>query len=767
MSDLRTELLEGYQVGNFLETAYRISLGDPNSAESVALELAAMHNENLIDIVAAFDGLKNDGPNRPDFFLTRHLFERALPEISAPTSSVMRCVLQLYKEAGQDWAAGTIITSYIGFCERMDSRAHDALAEIEKDPDTLLDLLPATMTAGRRSDPSHFARAAIRLCDHDNLELKRQAVFCLGTFKDIDKVADSALCKLEAVVPLATDDRLLAAVILAAFSFFEADSCNEKRVAALIKIALTRGGEQSVHAASQVFGFQTSALTESLLDDFSVYLAGARPENTGTFRNIDFGLSTLISSSHFEKAISLIGGDVQEQVRPQLVGFMQQHTTGDVEFEEWNGDRLASLIESHFLREDLLPSNSRSLLRKSLALADEPDASFRHFSQLTKSLSAAATEKVSDQIRTLRQISICLWILFTWSRDTGNTESAYLSGELALLHAWNISKRYVLEQTKDAEAVASAFSSVFTAYLQICRHLVGELLPHVNKLHAISAAVQPSCGLDVNLKLFDLLGRLATAGLWAWWGAEHASEEAGDAGTMLNEANGYCWALKSLVANNPALLLPLTDDQSTDISIALLLLVRDKSSHSDILTWLGEIADRAEFAYKVNGRYPCTLRSYADLLLHPKKDDPDYMKAVTSGSVLYPLIAMYSALIEEDSASYKRVVHLKDAYLQHCTFQLWYPNQQSEEFLFTNGDLHGASLCDINLNQPGELLEQVFSECDRSPHFNDLSAVRYGCWPLVVVACRHYRLPLPIHLLKRWSDAQQTSAKSAKSATVE
>src|SRR5438132_3062236 len=518
------------------------------------------------------------------------------------------------------------------------------------------------------------------------------------------------------------------------------------------------GGPESVY----LFAIKPGDLTRKDWDGDSVQ--SLRPSLNEI---LDSYIPNRIPVEHRGKKVvicAVIGGDVQEQVRPQLVGFMEQHTTGDVGFEEWNGDRLALLIESHFLREDLLPSNSRSLLRKSLALIDEPDASFRHFSGLIKSLSAAGTGKPSDQIRTLRQISICLWILFSWSRDAGNTESAYLSGELALLHAWNISKRYVLEHTKDAEVVADAFSSVFTAYTQICRHFLGEILPHVNKLHAISAATQPSCGLDVNLKLFDLLGRLATAGLWACWGAEHTSEAAG-AEAMLNEAQGYRWAVKTLIANNPALLLPVKDDQSTDISIALLLLVHDKDSHADIRNWLAEIADRAEFGHNVKGCYPCTLGSYGDLLLHPKKDDPEYLKALTGGSVLYPLIALYSA-ITRNPKSYDQVARLQQATLPHCTFQLWYPNEQSEESFYTNNDLHGVSLCDIDLQQSGEdLLSQVFGECERSPHFNDLSAVRYGWWSLIVVACRHYGLPLPIHLLKRWCD-QQAMAKGPEVAAV-
>jgi hypothetical protein len=137
-----------------------------------------------------------------------------------------------------------------------------------------------------------------------------------------------------------------------------------------------------------------------------------------------------------------IGGDVQEQVRPQLTGFITQKTTTNITFEEWNGDKLASLIQSSFLREDLLPKGARSRLRKSLALLDEPETSHRHFASLIESLSAVDALKDAERVTAIRQMSICLWILFAWAREAGNMESAYLSSELALLHGWKIVKLY-------------------------------------------------------------------------------------------------------------------------------------------------------------------------------------------------------------------------------------------------------------------------------------------------------------------------------------
>ncbi len=210
----------------------------------------------------------------------------------------------------------------------------------------------------------------------------------------------------------------------------------------------------------------------------------------------------------------------------------------------------------------------------------------------------------------------------------------------------------------------------------------------------------------------------------------------------------YASSIKSLITNNPTLLLPAKDDQAIDICIALSSLAIDASNRNDIKSWLGQMMERASFAYRVHGRYPCVLKSYGELLAHPKKSDSEYRESVTTGSLLYPMIALWAALLG-DAETYDKVATMKRKELQHCNFQFWLPDDSSEEHFYTNSEAHGATLSDVAVEQSSdELLAQVFGECDRTPHFKDLSAVRFGWWPLIVVACRHYRLPLPLHLLE-------------------
>ena len=91
-----------------------------------------------------------------------------------------------------------------------------------------------------------------------------------------------------------------------------------------------------------------------------------------------------------------------------------------------------------------------------------------------------------------------------------------------------------------------------------------------------------------------------------------------------------------------------------------------------------------------SSRYPSALDSYTQLLEHPKQQDEDYRKNVTSGSILYPLIALWAALLQ-DAQLYSEVGQVQ-ALMRHCTYQFGYPDEHSEDHFYQNSDAHGATL---------------------------------------------------------------------------
>ncbi len=439
---------------------------------------------------------------------------------------------------------------------------------------------------------------------------------------------------------------------------------------------------------------------------------------------------------------------MQEQVRPQLVGYIAQNTKGKVTFEEWNGDKLASLVQSNFLREDLVPDGVRSSLRKTLALLDEPEAAYGYFATLVEALDVGFSSD-AERIRAIRQLSVCLWILLSWSRELGNLECAYRASELTILHAWNIFRYFEGKTTKASDACGDALASIFQAYRQINMEYLAKIGPHLQRLHALSAAVQGGSSLDVNLRMFDLMGRIAIAGLWSYGEALLcAKDEDAHRSLLLTEVAGAAAGVKALISNNPVLYSPIKDDQATDIALAAFLLLIRGDDRLTLGAWLLEMVHRIRFAFATNERYPCTKESYSDLLEHPVSKEAKYRESVTNASALYPLLALIAALLNDDKL-FAELASLQSKTLTYCNFQFWFPDDVTEDNLYTNRGLHGISLCDISLQgSREELLNQLSVECDQAPQFWKLSCVQQGWWQLVLVACRHYRLPIPIHLLK-------------------
>lgn len=465
-----------------------------------------------------------------------------------------------------------------------------------------------------------------------------------------------------------------------------------------------------------------------------------------------------------------IGGDVREEVRLDWVSFAQQYETDTIKFEEWNGDRLAKHIERSFLREELVPRGSRSNLRKAIALLDEPQSSFVHFARLITALGASDDSTPAAVVTAIRQMNLFLRILYVWCRDAGNTEAAFRAAELTLLHGWTIFRDCAPREDNVANDIQTAFLSIYDAYQEICGDfLKSYVVPHSDKLHGLSSGVRGSCGLDVNLKLFDLVGRVGIAGLWTFWTASRASaDQEEEQDQMLAETRNLATVVKLMVTNNPALLMPVKEDQAIDLAIALLLLGLDEANARDIRLWLGEIISRSGIALRSHGQYPSTLDSYAEILKHPELREDEYREKVTQGSVLYPLIAVWAALLD-DHEVFAEVAKLKGEVLGHCTFQYWYPDEMSEDHLYAGDSPHGSALTDVRVDGlESDLLAQLFSECDATLDFDELTAVKYDWWPVVAVACRHHRLPLPLHLVQQlWFGAADSSAEDGAPSSAD
>lgn len=463
-----------------------------------------------------------------------------------------------------------------------------------------------------------------------------------------------------------------------------------------------------------------------------------------------------IPAEHINKPVVIclcFGGDVNSGIRQDVSGFQNIHTKQNRSFEEWNGDKLSELIQRYLFKEELLPSSSQALLRKSLALLEEPDSSARHFLNLTGAVLSSATDGDKAASSIIR-LNVCLWVLFSWCRDEENLEAAYLSAEQSILLAWDKVKEHYTGRNKSSKAFDSLLDTyhlITDAYIDRC------LIPHVGSKYALSHAVSSPCSISVNIQLFDVLGRLSLKGHWvlellskSYAEMSLTEEEREKQEVLRNRLRLITNAINHLVVNNPILLSPYRDSQAIDIGLALSLLSGDSECDEFAKSWLAEMVNMCIFAFESNGMYPIVLNSYEKLLEHRHKDKSDgsYKKKVTNGSVLYPLLAVFCGLYSMDKES-QELESFAEGQLGHTTLQYWYPNQYSEQRMYSNFETHGSASANFPMNKD-LALEYIGNECLSSNSFGEMSAVTQGIAPLVLTACRCYRYPVPFHFIEDW-----------------
>lgn len=122
---------------------------------------------------------------------------------------------------------------------------------------------------------------------------------------------------------------------------------------------------------------------------------------------------------------------------------------------------------------------------------------------------------------------------------------------------------------------------------------------------------------------------------------------------------------------------------------------------------------------------------------------PEYRTRSTEGSILYPLLAAWSAARGEQTL-FEEIAKFSEDTLAHCTFQTWLPAEDSEDCLYLNRDNHNATLAGIPVTGgTSDTLEFIHAEVKSNKHYDQLTAVKLGRWPIVLTACRAHRLPVP------------------------
>lgn len=449
-----------------------------------------------------------------------------------------------------------------------------------------------------------------------------------------------------------------------------------------------------------------------------------------------------------------MGGEMRENVRAQWSGFCRTNEKATVHFAEWNGDRLADLILSGVLRAELIEGESRGMFQKALAMLDHPDVAYRHFSSLLNAIFVKPKNQ-AERTRQLRKAYLCLWILFVWARDAGNLDAAYRVSELVLLRSWPHCDITRLRKGPTQQERMAHFDQVLQLHIIIAHLLLVEKIgPFADKHYALSMAVNSRNAVDINIALFETLGRLSLHGLWL--DAISAMRDKVFAQEMSERADDVLDIAIKMLNANPVLCSPIRDDFAIELAL-FMRLAAVRGRLANVADYIRGMSDHLCNGLRVRQHYPTPTTDYRDVLAHPRDRSDAYFEEHTRAGVLYTFVLAWLAMIGD----HERAERLRSTLLEHAphmTHQIWIPDGQTDEVFWDGDREHGLSVPGLPFN---DSLEAVFSLLNRvmeeHPLHERVTAVRIGLIPILLTACRHYRMPLPPHV---WRGHDRTAPDS-------
>lgn len=462
---------------------------------------------------------------------------------------------------------------------------------------------------------------------------------------------------------------------------------------------------------------------------------------------LDDYIPNRVSPQHRTLPISVcvcMGGEIQEGVRSGWKGFQEKNARDGLRFREWNGDRLANFILSGILNRELLDPGHRAEFQKAIALVSEPEESYLNFRALLQALSKDLDPGKSGTTR-LRQMLICLWILVGNGLDAENFEAPYRACELALLHVWDAYRRCPeRSKARRAERI-EIFNQVLSLYLTVSQTLLVEKIgPNADRLHALSASVRSRSALDINLSLFETVGRMALLGHWCHYFACR-SEGDGQA-AHLEQRDQLLNLAISVINNNPTLLAPIRDDHHIEIGL-FMLLAQFCGRLNDVDDYFRMVAVRMAYRYGRRLHWPTWLRDYRQLARHHIDRSDAYFRRSTIGSVMVPfmIVGLERLGATDELAEMGDVVNKK---LAHMTQQVWVPHEETDGAMWRDGDSSGITVPVPALKSDegnSSLSDEVADIASQHGALWMCEALQRGMFPLFFMACRHHRLPLPPH----------------------
>lgn len=439
-----------------------------------------------------------------------------------------------------------------------------------------------------------------------------------------------------------------------------------------------------------------------------------------------------------KKIVLCTNGIIKQEVDINWKSYIGKYTiSNEIEYELWDGYKLALDIEKNMLNESILLGNYKSLLRKTLALLGDPDYDLSDYYTILKD-NLLVTEKNKKKSKgLLYSIRLILNIIYNWSKENDNLKPALYAAERTILNTWEYFQKN--DFIDDIELV-KIFGLLFQDFVKIYLDYFLKIEPFCYIQNGFNG--NNRYYLLENIIIYEQLGIIAITGLnHYYFGAIYEDKN------IISIAERIKDSLKAFIVNHPSISSPVYDNHIIEIVLSLILLIKFNEIEF-IEKWLIEIINRVGFAYKVLRKYfPVDTDSIEDAVLissYEEKDKEKIMKTTT----LLMILLQFSAVLKLDS-TYKFINKIINQNFKDTSLQVWFPDDTTDNFLYIENAGYSSGLAVMSPFLPEDMKDMnklILESNKKYMHKDSISAVKKGFMILPLIASRHFRTPvLPLY----------------------
>lgn len=463
---------------------------------------------------------------------------------------------------------------------------------------------------------------------------------------------------------------------------------------------------------------------------------------------LDVYLTKLVAPEHsgLRKTIILATtGDLKQDVEANWTAFKELNAA-KANFDFWGADRVSDLVERYLLDENLFASGDRSDLRKSLALAADPEYDFRDLNRLLlRQLGLTADGKAAKPDIELKQLQkafrrahLAAQICARWAQTDGDSRQALWVNERALLWAWH---RVQLVDADDRSKLYPAIVGMWDSYIQAAVQYFEVIGPHLRVRDGMAG--YDSEGAAFAIVLFEHIGLIGTIGL-AFCLRQSRNEEESE--TINANVSAIADGLCALVEHHGASASPRLDRHIIDISLALMLLILS-GRREQAKSWVAQIANRLDYCFTARTRFPVSSDSLEDLVeLEVNPKDTGLVRKLMRTSWSLATVAAWCVILDLDEHYAEISRGVSGPYRDVCA-QLWHPTNDWPTYWYFGGSLnHGETEAPYVLPpEIDEMRQRMAGFLNLKNYDWAVSSPSRGVdiWAIDFIACRHFRTPVP------------------------